>query len=398
MSLSQPGLRARGLATAVLAALAPLGAQGQGANVVDVELDSSLRYFDNFYFERDETQPVVGAVLAPSVALRRDARRFVFNTRAAIEAGAFSFSNEDNYVDSDTSARLALLMPGEQVLQVDGRFRTDHDPFGTVRTEGSGVEPDRSLDEWQQTQLGASYVIGERFATRMALRLAYDYLDRRYTTNEDVTRFLDRQTHTPSLTASLTLSPKTALLLYVSQSDTDYDETAAGMPDRSGTAQVYAAGVAWEATAKTSGDLRAGTTEWTPEDDAQPERDSFYWEAGLNWNPSLRTRLRLESGRNYRPTYRFNSQFIDERSTTLRWRQSWTARFNSSLSLQFTDRDFVGSGNQQDVFALALRGTWLLDRGLSVYLSNRYVEREAVLDADDFERYAVTVGLSAKLN
>ena len=106
----------------------------------------------------------------------------------------------------------------------------------------------------------------------------------------------------------------------------------------------------------------------------------------------------MSGAREYSPTYRFDAVFIDAQSIRLQWSELWSYRWSTALILAYSERDFVGANEKHEVASITGRLTYQLDRDLRIYVSSRYLDRDAVNFNERFETNTAIIGLEAKLN
>ena len=369
----------------------------QGASSLEVKLGLEGTYSDNFYYESANERSVTGAVLSPTVEYTRDSATTTLGLTAKGDFAAFNYGTEDNYADGLGSAALNFKLPRNLVLGFTAIAEQGHDPFGTARTEGQPSQ-NQTLDEWSQYTGSVALVGGQAERSRLGFELGYASLMREYQSNEASTQYLDRTFNSASATLLYHFTPKLSVLAQGTFLELDYDHVQAGTVDRAGDATIGLVGVRWDATAKTSGDIRIGRGQWQADSALVEDIDSSYYDASINWNPTKRSSFRLSGAREYSPTYRFDAVFIDAQSIRLQWSELWSYRWSTALILAYSERDFVGANEKHEVASITGRLTYQLDRDLRIYVSSRYLDRDAVNFNERFETNTAIIGLEAKLN
>lgn len=369
----------------------------QGASQVQLNLGLKGTYSDNFYFEQGNEQAVAGVVLSPEIAYTRDSAATTIGLTSRGDFAAYSSNQEDNYSDGLGSAAINFKLPRNLVLGFTGIVEYGHDPFGTARTEGQPAQ-NQALDEWSQYTGSVALIGGQAETSRIGYELEYSSLVRDYQTNKTITQFLDRQFNSMSLTLLYHFSPKLSVLAQGSFLELEYDRVQAGNIDRSGNATLGLVGLRWEATAKTSGDIRFGRGQWKPESNAAEDVDSSYYEASINWRPTRRSALRVSGAREYTPTYRFDAIYIDTQTFSLEWTELWSHRWSTRLTFGYSERDFVSAAETHEIVSLTGRLSYQLERDLSLYVLSRYLDRDAQNISERFEANSAIVGFEARLN
>lgn len=372
-------------------------AQDTGRNDLEIRLNMAGTFSDNFYYEDAQERSVAGALLSPILEYTRQSNAADFGLTAKGELAGFSYGHQDNYADALGAASVNFKLPAKMILGFTGTGQYGHDPFGTERTEGLSSQV-RDLDKWTQYSGSVSLTGGQADSAKIGYELKYTSLQRDYQSNEVNTRFLDRRVDSGSATLFYNFSPKLSVLAQATGYDLSYDNVRAGSIDRSGDAIAGMLGVRWAATAKTSGDIRVGQGEFKPDNRNISTFDTSYWQASLSWAPTRKISFKATGGRQYLPTYRFDAVYIDDRNVSLEWRQLWTYRGSTKLTLGGSKRNFVGIAEQHDYFSAKLRYDYQLDRGLHLYISYGYLDRDAVTDTQDFSTNTARIGLETKFN
>ncbi len=395
------------LAIAVAVAICTNPVFGQDAELVSasdaeklgnwqIGLKTEFTVNDNFYHRRDNKASVAGGTVAPSVEYNRSTPGLNWTTRASSKASAYSFGSADNFFDYEAGTSLTYKLSARQRVGLFANYQHRHDPYGTDRTDGSDAEV-RKLDEWNRPQLGAVYQFDPSRQARLGWILRGTWTARDYVTNEAETDFLDRSSTTGDLTVLLMITPKVFALGQYLYSETTYDHVETGTPDRSGSFEAVLGGIRWVATAKTSGDFRAGRAT-RRFDQTGSDFDAPYWRAGWNWTPTARTHFRLSTGREFRESYRRAASFIDSRWYELYWNQDWNLRTYTTLSTRFSTNEFRGTAEVHDLVSVSGRVTYRLSGAARLFARYQYRTREATPETLDFDQATLAIGVDVDLN
>jgi polysaccharide biosynthesis protein VpsM len=320
---------------------------------VRASLTTALFYTDNFFYQPEETQSAIGAWLRPELAYKAEARKLQLDARVSGEYGTFDTpGSKDNYLDGLGALTVGWIATQRSRFTLDGALQRGHDPFGLDRTEGTATT-EIDLDEWNQTTGGLRYRFGTPGA-RVNAEVGVSSLAKEYQTNRDATQFLDYDSTAVNYALYYNYTPKTAAVLSFSRTDIQFDRPfdntlgpgGSALDNRSGEVYQVRVGATWLATAKTSGDVRAGYRERTF-DQLDVSEEGFDWQAGIKWSPTAPMLIELKSGRSEQQSYLSDTNVIDTDFTSLSIRRSLRARTRGTVMLEQSNADFVG-GERSD--------------------------------------------------
>lgn len=357
---------------------------------VELSLDLNSFYSDNYYYEPDGENEVTGFVAEPRLLLSRAGSRLRGELRAAAELGTFDLPGDvDDYIDTTYGGSLEWQPALAHQFGLSASLAEDHDAFGVDRTENAAVR-DRDLDEWRgvRSELRHRY---ERSGSRFGLETRVAGFDKTYRTNRAATRFLDYDQAQGQVTALYRISPKTSVLADAVLMDTDFEVAT----DRSGTDRRYRLGLRWQATAKTTGDVRVGRVERDFDLGRFEDFEAVDWQATLGWQPDARNTIGLQSGRRAVESYVNGVGFIDSRYHTLDWTRDWSTRLSSRAAIDFAQLDFYGLERTDDLFSVGLTASYRASRLLSLIGGAKLGSRDSSRAVLDYDRSSAFLGLRA---
>ncbi len=364
---------------------------GAGSRLL-LSLGVGTRYASNYYYQEDDEESAIGLVVRPSALLLTDRGALRYQFSATAEAGAFDLEGDaDDYIDGGLGAKFDWKPLTRHYFSGGASWISDHDTFGTRRTEASGLL-DRKLDRWEQTAGNLLYRFGAPEA-KINLEGELSAYDREYTTNRDSTQFLDFDSVSLRGTAYYKISSKTSLLAEVIGADIDYDKIALGSASRSGEITRYRLGARWLATGKTTGDVRLGRVERDFDSSVQKDYDEFDWQVSVNWEPRTRDRLSLTTGREPEESYLNAASLIDNRYYRLRWEHDWTSMFKSRLTYTFSDLDFRGIDRLDEVQEWSLDLEYKPARRWALFGEIALQERDSNQVLRDYDNTVISAGI-----
>lgn len=369
-------------------------------------LDVRGEWTDNFYYQPDGGEEVWGALIRPTLRYANELPRFRFAAEAAGDFALYdSPSSEDNYEDAAFSAGLAWLPAARHGFAFGMKHLLEHDPFGTVRTEGVPASLDRSLDEWSSTIIDLKYRYGG-VGSKIHIESGIVGRTKDYRSNRDgangttPTRYFDYDNVAGDVTALYYFSPKTAFLVQGVVGHTAFqtpfvDPINGTEFDSSNDEQRYLAGVRWRAAAKTTADLRIGYFQREFDDPKYRDFDAIDWSGQVTWTPSATDAVALMTGRGSQESYRAQTSFINNSQYGVDWTHNWNRRFFHRLTATYLESDFEGVGpfRTDDYWTATLYGQYQATRWLALLGGYTYQDRDSNETAVIFEKNSAYLGL-----
>lgn len=367
----------RVLMAAAMSATLPAHAQSEdGPSIAEeladgsrlrTSLETGISYTSNFFYadSAGDEQDATGLLVRPAAMVSHVVPRFRFYGGGKAELAWFDLQDDvDDYTDYELNLGSQWTPASRHVFSFAAEYRDDHDPFGTERTEGTPLEG-REIDKWRQTHTNVGYRYGLP-SDRYNVELRASGLNKTYHNNRGVTQYLDHEIASAQLFAYYNVGAKTSLYALLAGQHSYYEETAPGAFDRGADTTRYMLGTRWLASAKTSGDIRAG---YVVRDPAAGERSAyrrFDWQARLTWAPRAVREFRLTTGRQPQESFLNTVDFIDHRYVGVAWNEQWTPRLQTEVRGRYVESAFVGSARVDETVYYALSTEFGLSRDLKL--------------------------------
>ena len=226
-------------------------------------------------------------VFSPTVVLQAEKGAQVYSLAYIADIARYSNSPADNYVDQEFHGLAELGLSIRSTLTIRPGYLIGHDDrrstFGTPTTEPR---------TWHSTGLNGSYSYGAEGARgRLVFDLGYSGLQ--YQNNRAITVAYDRKLTSVGGSFYLRARPKTSMLVTAKHTGISYQQIGS---IRNGNEQLLLAGVKWEATAGTSGEVKAGRLQKNFDSTAQ-SYSAGSWEGDVRWSPVSYIKVDLVSSR-----------------------------------------------------------------------------------------------------
>lgn len=341
-------------------------------------------YDDNFReLENDEDASWVTQI-SPGLELlaedRNSAYRLTYKGNSEIYHNASDASNTDHIVKLES----ILEFSARQRLKLEAGYRKIEEVNSTAV---SGEN-----DKYHSTSIGGLYSFGSQQAlNRIDLGASYEEL--RYDNSDGINADEERDTSAFSATWLHRLGGATYALLEARH--TDYDYLIPASP-RNSTNDALLLGATWEATAKTTGKLRAGYEKKDFDDSSREDLNSPMWEIGIDWSPRTYSKFSLTARRAF-DEGDDGSDAIKSTSTQLSWGHGWTERITSTLSFGLTREDYEGQAREDEITSAGLALTYKMRRWLDIEVGYRYRDNDSSAANESFQRNVYLISLTGSL-
>lgn len=384
-------------ASAVLAtpalALEPAGYKTAEDLLITPTLKLAERFDDNFRAVETNEEDSFVTTIAPNVNFNKKGKKAEFNLDLGVVQDIFHSSHADDNLDRYATTSLALDFTRRHRLRLNAGFNHAEETASLVQNLQNDISETvdagalygfGALTARGQIELGASH---RRLRFQNTLVLPGGALlnaDREY----------DATVAKGILYAAV--APKTKALLEVRHTTYEY-VTNTGLDS---TNLALLAGVKWEATAKTTGSVKAGTE--TKEFDAGGERDNAMWEVAVSWSPlsystfTLTTDSKLDEGSN-------GAAVIETQATSLSWDHQWRKRLSSTASVSMSNQDYLGAATPSgadrtdEITHYGVGVTYAARRWLDVGVGYKFSQNDSNAPGRSYERNMVSVSLTASL-
>lgn len=377
-----------------------LGQEGDGDDEgqpgLQYGLSADLRYDDNIYLAE------AGAVDSTILEAVPFVRATLYNKGNTYQAGyrlnhaEYFDASDDSYDDHELLADINHRFTARQAVAVNAAYRLLTEERGT----GFSEEPNPVVDgpdDYVQKEFGFKYLLGMPSADlRFELSAAREMLDYDSSYVGD-TR--DYQADTLGAQARYRLGGRSDLILEYVKLDVTYDNTpldSDGQPlDLDSSEDQIMAGIGWEMTAKTRGEVKVGHSarDYSTEDFSTSD---FHWEAEVEWRPKSYSGVTLRAARSSQET-NGAGLFVNSKTYDIAWNHGWTGSLTSEIgggvitdqyeaSERTDDRVFMGAGLGYDY------ATWL-----NFMLGYRYQENDSNVILVNYEQNVLYLKVAVEL-
>ena len=356
---------------------------------------------DNIYLSNQRKQSSTAEVVSPAVKLAAQRRDDIYSLTYRADLARYNSASGNNYNDQSLRGEALMNISTRASLKVNPEVVWSHDPIGsTYGFVGPGGFVQTTPNKWRNTGISALFAYGSEGA-KGRVELEGRYLATQYLNNRTITVGYDKKITDAGATFFYRVMPKTSLLFQAKNERIAYDNAAVSIVPSS-RQQYYLVGAKWEATAKTTGDVRVGRISKTYDASATPlpNFSAVGWTGNVRWDAKTYSRVNLTLSKQPTETTLPGSNYILANSSTIGWDYDWNSRVTSHASYNRYLENFGGIGlhTSADNYALGVdyRMRRWLKTGLSWTNTSKKVD-QAIYNALIYDRNVFMLTLTGTL-
>lgn len=213
----------------------------------------------------------------------------------------------------------------------------------------------RNQEKWHATAFSAMGHYGAEGAQGQ-FELAAGQTAKRYDSNNSgATQFYDNDKTDLKGTFFYRVAPATQM--FVEASNAKYRYVVASVRPLDSTEQRYMVGVKWEATAKTTGNVKLGTLKKSFNSALRQNGNATVWDADVSWSPKPYSKFEASLHQTAREDGSVGGYIVSQDSD-FRWSQDWSGFVTSALSLGDGVDKFQGGVRTDKRQTYALKATY----------------------------------------
>ena len=357
-----------------------------------LEMTVSGYYDDNVRRTARRTESSMVARARPKAVVDGRIGRHGFRLGYAGDYGLFADVSDENYDDHAFIATGDLSFSRRLRGFFDSGLTFGHDERGdtTARLIGS-----RTPDRWRRYHIGGDLVFGRASAsvlpTQGEIGVSFEQSGTRNLNNNQSAR--DYHQQAIGLNGRYNVGPKLALVVDTGLIFTDYNDPATTLDARETDLLV---GVAWQATAKTSGEVKFGTLRKDFYDPRQDDISGGNWDVEIQWQPKTFSAVTVYASRFTEEAGQGGGSAVTD-TAGIRWRHGFTNRLELNAGLDYSESDFV-IGRDDEQIDLNASLSYQVNRWAHLSGGFEYASRDSDNPLADFDNSIVFIELNTKLD
>lgn len=392
---------AAALTSATAFAVEPVGmGLGNGLTLLP-SVDVNVENNDNVYLQADgnEVESTITRI-APALSLIGDMGAIQWNANYRAEQGTYSKDEDDDYLDQNINVAAGFEVNARNQIDVNAAFNSAHDARGAGALEGAAAldvlaEP----DQYEETTAGVQYTFGADSAFANIVASADTY-QKRYDDNkqqdgstiDNSERDYDKVT--ALVGAQLNLSPATKAVFEISQASISYD--ASDDDTREGDNLKILAGMSWDITGKTTGEVKLGSATRDFKNTDEDSTTRLSWSANLTWEPMTYSSVALYSAQSNNETATVGS-YIANTYTQVSWDHSFSTFVSAGIEASRSADTYVGASREDETISYGLNVTYSPKAWMDVKASFNQADRDSTNNDLDYAGQVVNLGITLAL-
>jgi len=357
-----------------------------------MRVTGGLRIDDNVLRTDRDTQRDTIMALRPSVLLDGRIGKHDLSLGYSADIARYQRLSKENRFDHSLLAQANLDLDRRLKVDLQSGLELGSDPRGDL---GSRVDAPGGPDRWRRHLVAGDVTLGRRIA-RAQIGLGYEVSGQRYTDNDQQSRDFDRRALRVS--GRYNLGPRLSLVSEGTGVWTGYLDPASDLDSREYSAL---GGVAWEATAKTSGEIKVGVQHRDFYAPGVSSIGGFTWDLRLEWAPRSYSRFSAYSSRSTTDSA-FRAGDVESSPATsdligVRWRHGLSERLSFEAGAERTLAAFDGGGDDEFI-SLSASVNFRADRRLNLFAEWGFSSRSSALPDGDYEAGTVFIGITTEFD
>lgn len=299
--------------------------------------------------------------------------------------------SDEDYFDHEFIADADLRVSRKLKVALDTGLVYGHDQRGDFSSRlTASTDPDR----WRRHHAGINATFGRAWASvlrsKAGFGIGFQQSGIRYLNNSQGPRDYDRQS--VALKGRYNLGPKLSLVADAGVSFTDYSDPATPLDSREASALV---GIAWDATAKTTGEVKFGVLDKNFDDSSQSDFSGANFDVKLGWSPKSYSTFTAYASRDTSDTGQGGGSAVVD-TVGLLWRHGFSARLVMDAGFQYQRADFE-SNRDDDFFQFDVAANYRLNRFVQLRGGFEYLTRDSSDPTADYDNSIVFIELNISL-
>lgn len=314
-------------------------------------------------------------------------------------AGFVDSSSADNYVDHVARLQGHWHPVTRHQFELNGGYEELHDRRGTEYFQGEQAQLIDEPARYRRESAMARYIYGANQAPGR-LQFELNAANKTYLNFPNLTAASDQLLVEGTTTFLWRIAGSLHGLLEATYGDVNYQNDPAevdGIEDRlDSQTSEYLTGLTWQITGQTTGTVKAGYGTKDFADDDRQDYSGSRWSGEIEWWPRSYSHVSVLTGHRAEETTS-TGDFVDTYDWRLDWRNKWTSRVQSALSVLYRDEVYEADASDREDGTTQYHAgiDYAMRRWLVIGIFYRHEKRESNIAEFTFSRDVA--GLSLQL-
>lgn len=359
---------------------------GDGPLIFSPSVSGAAGHDDNLFSSNTLEKSSALYIISPALMLEARGPSSVFQSSYVASIGRYVDSEDDSYVDQTFRNTIDFYATRETAVRIGYDYLRGHDPRGsTDRPFGN------SPDKFRLTNPNGMIAFGQAGA-QGRVELYGSNAHKRYLSNRDFTFAADRNTFEYGGAFYWRVMPRTQVLVEARHTEIDYifdGSPLSGEEDR-----IYL-GVTWDATAATSGTIKAGQLK-KRFDSGAPSFDGTSWEGLVTWQPRTYSKFDVYT---YRQPVESSGlgTFILSEAVGVIWSHAWSSYLTTEVNAKFQKDKYQQFPRTDDLTAFGAKVGYKFRRWLTLGAEWQFTNRDSNQSIYEYDRNLWLITATASL-
>ena len=372
-----------------------IGFTAAGMQIVPT-LGLSIGYDDNITASSTHQISSLFYQISPSVRVELPSDHTVLALIAALEMVRHQDSPIDDRDSWYVRGQWVWDISTRQNLNLFAEYGEGVDQRGQGRRQGDLGLISLELDQWERWDYGGNWDYGS-VGSRGRLTLQLGATDLTYTNNRkgpvtgaSATRALDRDWQYFGGTFYWRVAPKSSLLVDYKYTDINYKLSSGS----DSSEQSWMFGATWDASARTSGEVKYGNLKKDFNDPAISSYNGPTWVASVNWRPRTYSVFTLTGTRNTQEPDG-GGDYVLRQDISLSWVHDWATRFGTTVDVGFGQDEYRPTERKDDLFYWGLGARYTFNQHFRLGASVNSYDRSSDFAEYDYRQMMYMLTLEA---
>ena len=342
---------------------------------------------DNLFVSNSNKKSSTFGTLRPGFKFQARSANAIYTVDFDANSTQYQDSSDDNFNDRNIRGSADFIVTSSMGFRLNGDYNRGHDPRGST-DRGFSSRPDVFINNGPS----AIFAYGANDAAGR-IELEGGTFRKSYENNFATTAASKRDTTNYAGRFFMRIAPKTSLLLEARNEKFDYASPTSLQDSKE---QRLLVGVTWDATAATSGTVKAGRIK---KDFSSPTLKDFSgtgWEAAIAWTPMTYSKFDFYTNKSFSESTGFGDFTLTKRYGAA-WTHAWNSRFSTIANISRADDEFATTSRNDSTDSLGLKVVYKLMRGVQVGGEYNYVDRDSSISTFRYKRNIFLLTLGATL-